>query len=65
MHAEGVGDFSDPEYAERLKAKGVHGATHTGGAAIEMGGPGQRHTSDAVGGGPVKGGQKITFTTLG
>lgn len=49
---EGKGDFSDPEYQERLKGVGVHGATHTGGDPIEMGGPTGK-------------GSKTTFTTLG
>lgn len=52
MPAEGKGDFSDPEYQERLKGVGVHGATHTGGDPIEMGGPTGK-------------GSKTTFTTLG
>jgi hypothetical protein len=38
---------------------------HTGGAPIEMGGPGKRHVSDAAAGGPIKGGSKTTFTTMG
>ncbi|WIA08105.1 hypothetical protein OEZ85_007567 [Tetradesmus obliquus] len=64
---DGVGDPTDPAYSKAAQGRpSPHGATHTGGSAIEFpGGPGQRHTSDAVAGGPIKGGSKTTFTTMG
>jgi hypothetical protein len=61
---EGVGDFSDPKYHQLPYTK-HHGATHTGGSPIEFGGPGQRHVSDQAVGGPIHGGSKTTFTTMG
>jgi hypothetical protein len=65
--ADGVGDPNDPAYAKAMQNKPhPYGATHTGGSPIEFGGgPGQRQVSDAVAGGPIKGGSKTTFTTMG
>lgn len=62
--AEGVGDPSDPKYSH-LPHPEPRGATHTGGAPIEFGGPGKRHVSDQAKGGPIHGGSKTTFTTMG
>eukprot|EP00878_Enallax_costatus_P028494 GHUV01030780.1.p1 GENE.GHUV01030780.1~~GHUV01030780.1.p1 ORF type:complete len:219 (+),score=41.13 GHUV01030780.1:181-837(+) len=61
---EGVGDPNDPKY-QQLPYTKHHGATHTGGRPLETGGPGQRHVSDAAAGGPIHGGSKTTFTTMG
>jgi hypothetical protein len=65
--AEGVGDPSDPAYSKAAQGcPHPYGSTHTGGSPVEFGGgPGQRQVSDAVAGGPIKGGSKTTFTTMG
>jgi hypothetical protein len=65
---DGVGDWSDPKYADAAGTKahtGHGGATHSGGAPIQPGGPGKRHESEAVGGGPAVGGHKTNINTLG
>jgi hypothetical protein len=61
---DGVGDPADPKYHQLPYTKHL-GATHTGGSPIEFGGPGQRHVSDQAKGGPIHGGSKTTFTTMG
>lgn len=61
---EGVGDVDDEKYQQLPYTKHV-GATHTGGRPLEFGGPGKRHVSDQAVGGPIKGGSKTTFTTMG
>ncbi|KAF6253553.1 hypothetical protein COO60DRAFT_1463124 [Scenedesmus sp. NREL 46B-D3] len=49
-----------------VTGKNAHDAHDYRGHAKQFGGgPGQRQTSDAVAGGPIKGGSKTTFTTMG
>jgi hypothetical protein len=64
MHTDGAGEWSDPKYQQPTGSHSKH-AVHTGGAEIHLGGPGKRHTSEAVGGGPSAGGHNTTFTTMG